>query len=543
MLRSRCSPFRFNDWARRAFAVDGRSLAAFRIAIGAVVCSDAILRTRDFGVMFTPNGMFPLSALGTFLSAPGVWSLATAIDASWWSSLMLILEGLAGAALAVGAGTRIATVAAWVAVVSVLRRTGPATNAGDLWLACLLFWGMFLPLGATWSLDAFFSGGRPGQRRGDARSQTAETTAAGRAADPRPPRAVLSAGSAALVLQIVAVYLASGLSKCNASWLSGDAIARVLSVHDHGTRWGAAVGSSPWLTRPATWAVLLVEIVGPLLLLAVPRPRVRLAVAAVFIVFHASIAILMSVGLFAFVGMAAWLAILPASAWPAAKSPTVSPAMRPAEGPASGTFGLAWQWCCVAAGCLAMASLVHHNGPWRRLPLPRSLAAAINACCLDQDWGMFGEVFPQEQWVYARGELADGRVVDVLRGGRPMESVRPTDGFGSLPHHRWHKLFWEMPRPALRIFSPSIAATLARRWNETHDAQSRLRSLEIRYARQAAAEADGEFHELLLATWPPRDGAGRGNLDRLLEEQQWPSRDRVSTAGTDASRAATAAPR
>lgn len=530
MLRSRRFPARFADWARRAFALDARSLAAFRMAIGAVVCSDAILRTRDFGVMFAPDGMFPLSVLGTFLSAPGVWSLATAIDASWWGCLMLALEGLAGAALALGCGTRLATVAAWVAVVSVVRRTAPATNAGDLWLACLLFWGMFLPLGTAWSLDAFLAGDRTAARHRDGgrRSRTAGTPPPEPAADPQGPPVVSSPGSVALVLQILVVYLASGLLKCNASWLSGDAIARALSVHDHGTRWGAIVGSSPWLTRPATWAVLLVEIAGPLLVLTVPRPRVRLAVAAVFILFHASIAVLMSVGLFAFVGMAAWLAILPASVWPGEEPTTTTPA--------AGTLGLAWQWCCVAAGCLALASVVHHNGPWRHLPLPRTAAAAINACCLDQDWGMFGEVLPQEQWVYARGELADGRVVDVLRGGRPIESVRPADGFLSLPHHRWHKLFWELPRPTLRVFSPSIAATLARRWNETHAVESRLRSLEIRYARQAAPETDGAYHELLLATWPPRDGAGRGNLERLLEEQRTPSAERLSEAGTDASR-------
>ena len=60
---------------------------------------------------------------------------------------------------------------------------------------------------------------------------------------------------------------------------------------------------------------------------------------------------------------------------------------------------------------------------------------------------MFGEVPAQEQWVYGRAELADGSVVDVLRDGRPLETVRPGGGFLTLPHHRWHKMFWELPRP------------------------------------------------------------------------------------------------
>jgi hypothetical protein len=567
MIPSRCHPSRLVDWTRRAFTLDARSLAIFRMALGVIVSSDAMLRTRDFSVMFGPDGMFPLTVLREFQSAPCVWSAATWIDASWWGGLVLAVEGLAGASLAVGAGTQLATAVAWLAVVSVVRRTAPATNGGDLWLACLLFWGMFLPLGRIWSLDALaatryrrkkssgwysrLADGSQSHHRdtsGCATSAVATSDGGGRppasagsgaeSGNGRPlERAVFSAGSVALVLQIMAVYLASGLSKCNASWLSGDAISLVLSVHDHGTRLGEFVAASQWLTRPATWAVLAIELAGPCLLLAVPRPRVRLAIAAAFILFHASIAALMSVGLFAYVGMAAWLALLPASVWPGpGTTPLLAAAGSKATGFNAGWPSMAWQSCCVAAGCLALASLIHHNGPWHNLPLPRPVAAAINICCVDQDWGMFGEVLPQEQWVYARGELADGRVVDVLRGGRPLEAVRPADGFLSLPHHRWHKLFWELPRQPLRIFSPSIAAALARQWNEAHTAGSRLRSLEIRYTRQAAPPAEESLHELLLATWPPRDGSGRGNLDRLLDEQQPPSRRKASTAGNEWSR-------
>ena len=40
--------------------------------------------------------------------------------------------------------------------------------------------------------------------------------------------------------------------------------------------------------------------------------------------------------------------------------------------------------------------------------------------------------------------------------------------------------------------------------------------LEIRFARLGRTSADDTLHELLLATWPPRDDAGRGSLDRLL---------------------------
>jgi hypothetical protein len=139
---------------------------------------------------------------------------------------------------------------------------------------------------------------------------------------------------------------------------------------------------------------------------------------------------------------------------------------------------------------------------------------------MHQEWGMFGDVERQEQWVYARAELANGNVVDLLRGGRPLEAERPTGGFTSLPHHRWHKLFWGLPRPEQRIFAPAIAAAMARHWNASHASSDGVLFLEIRFARAGRTSADDTLHELLLATWPPRDGAGRGNLERLLDGPQ-----------------------
>lgn len=130
---------------------------------------------------------------------------------------------------------------------------------------------------------------------------------------------------------------------------------------------------------------------------------------------------------------------------------------------------------------------------------------------------MFGDVERQEQWVYARAELANDDVVDLLRDGGPLEAERPTGGFTSLPHHRWHKLFWVLPRPQQRIFAPAIAAALARQWNDRNPPDRCVLFLEIRFARLGRTSADNTLHELLLATWPPRDDAGSGSLDRLLD--------------------------
>lgn len=474
--------------ARRAFTLDLRSLAAFRTAIGLLVTIDALLRSRDVSLMFAPDGMFPLGLLRDSLDDPFAWSLATLVDTDWWGPAMLCLEAAAGLLLAAGCLTRWATIASWLAVVSILRRTAPATNAGDAWLACLLFWGMFLPLGSVWSWDA-----RRDSRRGQ----------------------VFSSATVALVLQIAVVYLAAGLSKWNDVWFSGDAVRFAMSVHDHGTPLGAWLLGTGWMARPASWAVLAIELLGPLLLITAPAARVRGSLVILFMLFHLAICLTMTVGLFGYVGLAAWLALVPPEFWNRLESRGAADSHGPDA--SAGPESWAARWACLAAGTLALVSLVHDVTPWHHSPLPRQVRSLINIPCMHQEWGMFGDVERQEQWVYARAELANGNVVDLLRDGRPLETERPTAGFTSLPHHRWHKLFWVLPRPRQRIFAPAIAAALARQWNARNPPDRCVLFLEIRYARLGRTSADDTLHELLLATWPPRDDTGRGSLDRLLD--------------------------
>jgi hypothetical protein len=473
---------------RRSFTLDTRSLAAFRIGIGLLLAADCLLRTRDFRLMFGTDGIFPPDTIRAFHGTPARWSLALLDDAAWCGGGVLAAEGLAGLLMIVGWHTRAATVVGWVAVLSVIRRTAPATNSGDLWLACQLFWAMFLPLGAAWSVDA---GRRSGRH------------------DREAPIAACSIATAALVLQLAAVYLGAGLAKCNAAWLSGTALSHALSIHDHGTSLGMMLGQIDWLTRGLTWLVPAAEVAAPVLLVCCPGVRVRTFLVVAFILFHVAIWMTMSVGLFAAVGMTAWLPLLPGAVWGRGR-------LRPTEGPIVG-LGRTASAACGIAVAMAVTSFLHERGLFGDSPLPRAVAAGIDVCGLQQEWSMFGDVPAQEQWVYGRARLADGRIVDLLRGGRPLERERPAGGFGSLAHHRWHKFFWILPRPSVRMFGAPAAAALARDWNARHDAEAQVQTLELRFAAQSVRAADATLQDMLVAAWPPRSPAGAGNLDRLLD--------------------------
>lgn len=469
-------------WWRDCFTLDARSLAAFRIALGLILVCDCWLRFRTRALMFAADGVFPPDLLREYQGTSATWSLALLWDAAWWGTTVLAFEGLAGAWLATGVGSRAATVAAWMATVSVVQRTAPAANAGDFLLVCLLFWSMFLPLGAAWAV---------GSRRGPT------------------PGAVLSVASAALVLQVAAVYLGAGLAKLNDAWLSGAALSYALSVHDHGNSWGMALAEHDWLTRPATWLILALELGGPIIAVLVPQRTIRGVVVALFMLFHVAVWTTMWVGIFAPVGIAAWLPLVPAAAWDAV----------PGRRREDGLVRLGWTGSLVSgvAAAVAAAAFLQRGGLLGDRSLPPPVRSVMLALALDQRWDMFGTIPLQEQWVYGEATLADGRVVDLLRHGRPIERDRPAGGFSSLGTHRWHKLFWNLAGEECRRFASPTAAALARSWNASHDGSERVVSLELRFAMRREAPGGPAVQDMLLAAWPARGDSGRGNLDRLLD--------------------------
>ena len=269
---------------RSAAQLDRESIAAFRIAAGCVLVADALLRSRDFWLFFSPEGIFPLNTLQAYLE-PGCWSLNFLNEGLWWQGTMLAAEAAAGLSLIAGYFSSVSCFVAWIVWTSILRRTEPAANAGDYWMACLLYWGMFLPLGDMFSIDSL-----PKKKKEDA---------------------TISLASAAFLTQVLVVYLYAGISKLHGDWLNGSAVGYVLSVHDHGTWVGEFLNTSRITTSFLTASTLLLEIVGPLLFLFCGNRSMRRYIAFFFILFHIGIWIALSVGMFSPIGITAWIALIP----------------------------------------------------------------------------------------------------------------------------------------------------------------------------------------------------------------------------------------
>ena len=215
---------------RDLFGIDTGSLAVFRIALGLAILADLLIRAPDLGALYTEEGVLPRSLLDE-----QVLNLVPHLmfDGALGQGLLFAVEGIVALLLAAGWRTRWVTIASWALLMSLQARNPAVRNGGDETFRLLLFWSMFLPLGASWSVDAKR---RTAQRR----------------------RASLPAAlPAALLLQVALIYPFNALYKDGAAWTSDfTALELFLGNARWSAAWSAALLQHPALLKAMTAAVL-----------------------------------------------------------------------------------------------------------------------------------------------------------------------------------------------------------------------------------------------------------------------------------------------
>lgn len=274
---------------REIFSLDLRSLALFRLGLATMVLLDWIDRLPDLRVFYSDAGVVPR----TLVTGTHPLSIHILSGATWFQALLAVVACAFAVLLFVGYRTVLVTLVSWFLLISVHARTPPLMQGGDHLLRMLLFWSIFLPLGACFSVDASRPGARP------------------------PARSLLSLATVAYLLQICQVYWYAAGYKWLAPWREeGTAIYLALHVDYFPTRVGLWLREQPELCRLLTHYTIWLETLGPVLLLLPFHVGLqRLVTIAAFIHFHASLALTMELGHFPFVCMVAWLPLLPTSFW------------------------------------------------------------------------------------------------------------------------------------------------------------------------------------------------------------------------------------
>ncbi|QUO49198.1 HTTM domain-containing protein [Halorubrum ruber] len=482
-------------------SVDLRALAAFRIGLGALVIADLLLRSRSLTAFYTDYGVLPRRAF--FSDYSGNYSLHALSGEPWAVGLLFALAGAFALALVVGYRTRLVTLVSWVLLVSLHARNPMVLNSGDTLLRLLLFWSVFLPLGARWSLDAVRRADRGAGAASAADSAPGDTDG-----DPPTPGpaggAVASVATMAVLLQILVMYLTNSVHKYASDvWMSGEAVAYVMQADQFTYLLGNYLAEFTGLLRMFTllWVALLFA--SPLLLLLTGIPRA--ALASMFVGMHLGMAVTIRVGLFPIVVVVGFLPFLQTPVWDAlergvdrlgwsaalarwrdrfeslARTALSAGASLPRPAPSEriGDF----RGSDLAAGLSRGRVLFSTVLPYVFLVLillssaasvgyaevPEPAGDALDAAEMDQSWQMFApDPIRTTRWYVAAGTLEDGTQRDVFRDA-PVTFDRPARAETTYPTSRWRKYLKNVYGADNENHRSYLANYLCGEWNRTHE--------------------------------------------------------------------------
>jgi hypothetical protein len=434
-------------WLTALFAVDMRALAAMRVGLGMLLLADMVNRAIDLSAHYSDAGVLSRTDRLALHYDGGLspWlSLHMLSGSVWWAGALLLLAAGLAVCLAAGYRTGWAVFGSWLLLVGLHARNPLVLQGGDILLRCQLFWCLFLPLGAVWSIDS------------------------GRSASAWPARTrFVSAATAALLAQLAMMYMFSAALKTDPSWRREFSAIYYALHYDHFTSpLGYRLLEFPRLLAPLTAATWLLEWCGPLMLFCpVWNARVRIAVVTAFVGLHLGLAATMELGLFPYYCIVYWLTFLPSEFWDwLTRTRLAAPSPLRTESRA---------WVNVAAAVLLLYVLLLNvrrldGDPFAPLGRP-PLSEVSRITGLDQCWNMFASGPHQfGGWLSMQGTLADGTRVNLWRGEEPIPDTRPDSISGMYPTHRWRRLLlwlFEVDDPVIR---KAVACFLRQRWQERH---------------------------------------------------------------------------
>lgn len=279
---------------RTLWGLDVRSLALLRICLAALLLIDLWSRSLNLLAHYSDVGVLPRTLLINEFLDPWEWSVHLISGQTLFQAGLFLVAAIAAIALLIGYRTQLFVVISWILLVSLHHRNGIVLNQGDTVLRVLLFWSMFLPLGAAYSVDS-------------ALDQTSNSR----------PKRILSTASIAFIFQLCFVYWFAALLKDDYVWWDVSSAADyALSLDFMRTRFGEFLLNFPILLTFGTFVTLWIELLGPFLLFVPIKVFVfRLLAITLFCGLHIGFAAGLHLALFPFICMAGWLALIPSEVW------------------------------------------------------------------------------------------------------------------------------------------------------------------------------------------------------------------------------------
>lgn len=376
---------------RERLTIDSASLAVFRGGLGAIVVADLFLRWPLSAWLLSPSGilkvhpteLWGLLSLGDFDGAHvGLFALAGC------SALLVLLEWF----------PRVSAALLLLSVSSIHARNPWVLDGGDGCLRWLLLWNFLLSLelpGAKW----------------------APVRVAPASPLPRNER-IFAFSGVGLLLQPVVIYLSSVAHKLKGeAWRDGTAVEIAFSQSLWERPLGAIIAETEHLPVILTYLTLLIETLGPVLLLSPYRPRLsRWVGLGLLTALQLGIGLSLRMNLFPWIMTLALVPFVPAPSWVQGFGQKVGSSTRPLRFAVVLSQALLFQSLISAADSVSGGRL-----------LPRAIARVEVALGIEQAWSMYSPNPYQFEFgleVTARTFSGKDRLLDAGRREHPFPPLK-----------------------------------------------------------------------------------------------------------------------
>ena len=277
-------------WQRLA-NIDLRSLALFRIGLALSVLACITSYFHDFSLIFPDDGIFPRRySMGYYNTGFSLFFLS---GEQFYTGCILALGISAALLLMVGYYSRLACITCWIIIASLNSRLQEFLYFADTQLLVLLFWGMFLPLGARFSVDHALS-----------RPRIASNNYA-------------SMATLAVLLQESYLYFFGALFKTSDNWhINHTAIEYAFGMIDVKKTISDYLLQWPEFLKFLTMYVYYLEITAIIFLfLPIFTSWFRLIMFILLACLHLGFAIFLNVGFFPLISISGLCVFIPAMVW------------------------------------------------------------------------------------------------------------------------------------------------------------------------------------------------------------------------------------
>lgn len=455
---------------KELFGTDLRSLAVFRILISLLIIVDLIIQTSDIKAFYTDEGLLPrILHINQF----GNWYLSLYMLNGHvaFASLLFLLTIFFAVLLLIGYKTRLVNFMLWFLIISLHARNPLVLLGGDILLRMLLFWGMFLPLGAKWSIDSLFSSTQ------------------------KLPTSVLSFGTVGIFAQVVFMYFFTALLKISPEWLEeGSAIYYALSNDQFVTVFGHKLLAFPNTLKILTYLSYLLELFGPLLLfIPIFIGPIRTIAVFLFISFHFGLWLSLVLGIFPFISSIAMIPFLPTWFWDKFTflegfSNKIRETLLTKKNFVSTPIHINSSWFLNSLALFFLIYIFLWNLSMidsLKFNLPRQIQWIGHAFQIGQKWNMFmPELTKFDGWYVIPGKLKNGKWVDLFNGGKNLNWNKPKLVVKQFKTNRWRSYIRNAFVDYYNQHPAYYARYLCNMWNKNHSGSKKLEELKIYIMRE-----------------------------------------------------------